>query len=196
MMNGHSKKASWLDQVDYPLKPVGVTYYCRKGHKKRPRLVTSGDNWSLLPLAVIALIPSHGVRYTALGLLLAAIILCKIHLQSPSTQLSQLAVSLTHTEEYIQEATVEAPQSHFKLRDQRRRLCEVAKAASRIKCRILRPEAKAFSWKGFRSLFKGISERITSFRSLSNETGECIRCVKDIRTDVELILEAERQRRL
>jgi hypothetical protein len=77
-----------------------------------------------LLLAVIALIPSHGVRFTALGLLLAAIILCKIHLQSLSTQLSQLAVSLNHTEEYIQEATVEAPRSYSKLRDQRRRLLE------------------------------------------------------------------------
>ncbi|KAJ7328255.1 hypothetical protein DFH08DRAFT_815762 [Mycena albidolilacea] len=157
-----------------------------QGHKRSPRLVTSCDNWSIL-LAVIALIPSHGVRHTALGFLLAAIILCKIHLQSPSMQLSQLAVSLTHTEEYIQETTVETPQSYSKLRDQRRRLCEVAKTASHIKYRILHPEAKAFSWKGFRSLFKGISERIVSFRSLSNEIGECIRCVKDIRTDVEAL---------
>jgi hypothetical protein len=36
-----------------------------------------------LLLAVIAFIPSHGVRYTALELLLAAVILCKIHLQPP-----------------------------------------------------------------------------------------------------------------
>ncbi|KAJ7857493.1 hypothetical protein B0H14DRAFT_2578382 [Mycena olivaceomarginata] len=133
---------------------------------------------------------------TALGLLLAAAILCKIHLQPPSVQLSQLAVSLNHTEEYIQEATVEAHRSYSKLRDQRQCLCEVAKTASCIKCRILRSETKAFSWKGFRSLSKDIGECITRFRSLSNEIGECIRCVKDIRTDVELILEAERQRKL
>jgi hypothetical protein len=77
-----------------------------------------------LLLAVIALIPSHGIRYTALGLLLAAALLCKIQLQPPSVKLSQLAVSLNHTEEYIQEATVEAPRSYSKLRDQRRRLLE------------------------------------------------------------------------
>jgi hypothetical protein len=77
-----------------------------------------------LLLAVIALIPSHGIRYTALGLLLAAAILCKIHLQSPSMQLCQRTVSLNQTEEYIQEATVEAPRRYFELRDQRRRLCE------------------------------------------------------------------------
>ncbi|KAJ7834906.1 hypothetical protein B0H14DRAFT_2590647 [Mycena olivaceomarginata] len=121
---------------------------------------------------------------TALGLLLSAAIFCKIHIQPPSGQLSQLAVSLNHTEEYIQEATVEAPGSYSKLRDQRRRLCEVARTASRIKCRILRSEMKVFSWKGFRSLSKDISDRITRFRSLSNEIDEC------------LILEAERQRKL
>ncbi|KAJ7328253.1 hypothetical protein DFH08DRAFT_967395 [Mycena albidolilacea] len=156
---------------------------------------TSEQLTSIL-LAATALIPDHGFRYATLGLLLSAVILCKIHLQSPSMQLYQLAVSLNQMEEYIQEAMVEAPQSYSELRDQRRRLCEVAKTAPRIKCRILRPETKAFSWKGFRSLSKDISERITRFRSLSNEIGECIRCVKDIRTDVELILEAERQRKL
>jgi hypothetical protein len=75
-------------------------------------------------IAVISLIPSHGVRYTALGILLAATISCKIYLQFPSTQLSQLASSLNQTEEYIQEATVETPRSYSKLRDQRQRLLE------------------------------------------------------------------------
>ncbi|KAJ7851531.1 hypothetical protein B0H14DRAFT_2581394 [Mycena olivaceomarginata] len=75
-------------------------------------------------------------------------------------------------------------------------ICRVARTASRIKCRILRPETKAFSWKGFRSLFKDIGERRTRFRSLSNEIGECIHCVKNIRTGVELILEAEHQHKL
>ncbi|KAJ7328299.1 hypothetical protein DFH08DRAFT_815803 [Mycena albidolilacea] len=56
------------------------------------------------------------------------------------------------------------------------------KTASRIECRILRPEMGSFSW--------------NRFRSLSSEIGECTRCVKDIHTAVELILEAERRRRL
>ncbi|KAJ7328328.1 hypothetical protein DFH08DRAFT_1023739 [Mycena albidolilacea] len=144
-----------------------------------------------LLLALIALIPSHRVRYTALGLLLAAATLCKIHLQSPSVQLSRLEVALNRTEEYIQEATVEAPQIYSKHSDRRRRLLEVAKTASRIKCRILRSQTKALSWKGLRSLSKDIAERMTRFRALCNEIGECIHCVKDIRTAVELILEAE-----
>ncbi|KAJ7328378.1 hypothetical protein DFH08DRAFT_967510 [Mycena albidolilacea] len=147
-------------------------------------------------LAVIALIPSRAVRYTALGLLLAAVILCKIRLQSPSMQLSQLAVSLNHTEEYIREAMVEVPRSYSRLADQMRRLYDVTNTASCIKRRILRSETKASSWKGFRSLSTDIRECITRFRSLSNEIGECIRCVKNIRTAVELILEAEHQRRL
>ncbi|KAJ7328251.1 hypothetical protein DFH08DRAFT_1023643 [Mycena albidolilacea] len=75
-------------------------------------------------ICVIALIPSHGIRYTALGLLVAAATLCKIHLQSPSRQLSQLAVSLNHAEKYIREAMVEAPRNYPRLTDQMRRLCE------------------------------------------------------------------------
>ncbi|KAJ7328310.1 hypothetical protein DFH08DRAFT_1023716 [Mycena albidolilacea] len=156
---------------------------------------TSEQLTSLL-LAVIALIPNHAIRYTALGILLAAATLCKIHLQSPSMQLSRLEVSLNHTDEYIQEAMVEAPRSYSKLTEQIRRLLEVAKTGSRIKCRVLRSETKVFSWKGLRPLSKDIAEGLTRFRSLCNEIGECIRCVKDIRTAVELILEAERQRKL
>ncbi|KAJ7328265.1 hypothetical protein DFH08DRAFT_967409 [Mycena albidolilacea] len=135
---------------------------------------TSEQLTSIL-LTAIALIPAHG---------------------SPSMQLSRLEVSVNHTEEYIQEATVEAPQSYSKLSGQRRRLLKVAETTSRIKCRILRPETEALSWKGLRSLSKDIAERMTRFRSLSNDIGKCIRCVKDIRIAVELILEAERQRKL
>ncbi|KAJ7328267.1 hypothetical protein DFH08DRAFT_967411 [Mycena albidolilacea] len=155
---------------------------------------TSEQLTSIL-LAAIALIPAHGVRYTALGLLLAAAALCKIHLQSPSMRLSRLELSLNHTEEYIQEAMVEA-RSYPKLTEQMRRLLEVAKTASCIKCRILHSETNALSWKGLQSLLKDIAERMSGFRSLSNEIGGCIRCVKDIHTAVELILEAERQRKL
>ncbi|KAJ7328278.1 hypothetical protein DFH08DRAFT_967420 [Mycena albidolilacea] len=91
---------------------------------------------------------------------------------------------------------VEAPRSYPKLTEQMRRLVEVAKTASRIKCRILRSETNALSWKGLQSLLKDIAERMTGFRSLSTEIGGCIRCAKDIRTAVELILEAECQRKL
>ncbi|KAJ7328372.1 hypothetical protein DFH08DRAFT_815873 [Mycena albidolilacea] len=139
---------------------------------------TSEQLTSIL-LATIALIPDHGVRYTVLGLLLAAVILCTIHLQSPPMQLCQLTVSLNQTEEYLySRGDGRGPPKLFRTQG---------------------PKAlplRAFSWKGFRSLSKDIGERITRFRSLSNEIGECIHCVKDIRTDIELILEAERQRNL
>jgi hypothetical protein len=80
---------------------------------------TSEQLTSIL-LAVIALIPSQGIRYTGIGLF-AAIILSKTHLKP---LLLQFAVSPKHTEEYIHEATVEVPQSYSELGDQRRRLCE------------------------------------------------------------------------
>jgi hypothetical protein len=84
---------------------------------------TSEQLTSIL-LAVIALIPNHGVRYTALGLLLTASILCTVHNQSPSMQWYQLRRLIDQTEGNIQEGVVEAPRSYSQLTDQMRRLIE------------------------------------------------------------------------
>ncbi|KAJ7857446.1 hypothetical protein B0H14DRAFT_3447897 [Mycena olivaceomarginata] len=84
---------------------------------------TSEQLTSLL-LAVIALIPNHGVRYTALGLLLTASILYTIHNQSLSMQWHQLRRLIDQTEGNIQEGVVEAPRSYSQLTDQMRRLIE------------------------------------------------------------------------
>ncbi|KAJ7798162.1 hypothetical protein B0H14DRAFT_2618172 [Mycena olivaceomarginata] len=124
---------------------------------------------SSLLLGFIALIPNHALRYTALGLSLALAIVFSIHLKSPRAQVAHLAVFIDQLEEDIRRAMM-------------RRLHEVAKKASSIKCRILNSESESFNW--------------NRFRVLSSDIGECTKDAKNISTAVELILEAERQRKL
>ncbi|KAJ7681713.1 hypothetical protein B0H14DRAFT_3061055 [Mycena olivaceomarginata] len=135
-----------------------------------------------LLLGFVALIPNHTLRYTALGLLLALAIVCSIHLKSPKAQLAHLAVFVDKIEEDIRRAMVHAPRNYSSLVEQMRRLHEVAKTASLIKCRILNSESESFSW--------------NRFRVLSSDIGECTKDTKNICTAVKLILEAERQRKL
>ncbi|KAJ6497271.1 hypothetical protein C8R45DRAFT_1128823 [Mycena sanguinolenta] len=139
----------------------------------------------LLPsllLALVAAIPNHALRYTALGSLLAVTILCTVHFSSFSTQMHQLAASIDETEEYIRREMVRYPRCHGSLTLQMRHLLEVAKTASSIKCRILNSETERFNWK--RYLLR------------SKEIQECAKDVKNIDTVVQLVLEAEYQRRL
>ena len=76
---------------------------------------------SLLP-ALVALIPNHPLRYTALALLLTFAILCSIHLSSLSIQMHHLTASINETEENIRRAMAHNPRCHFSLAQQMLRL--------------------------------------------------------------------------
>ncbi|KAJ6477066.1 hypothetical protein C8R45DRAFT_1158358 [Mycena sanguinolenta] len=139
----------------------------------------------LLPsllLASVAAIPNHALRYTALGFLLAVTILRTMHLSPLSTQMHQLTASIYQTEEYIRPEMVHFPRCNRSLTPQMQRLLEVAKTTSSIKCRIMNSKTERFNWNGY--------------RLRSSEIQECRKDIKDIHTAVELILEAEHQRRL
>ncbi|KAF8140855.1 hypothetical protein K438DRAFT_1785318 [Mycena galopus ATCC 62051] len=120
-------------------------------------------------LAFVAIIPNHTFRYTALGFLLVLAILCSVNLRSPSMQMGGLGILIDQTEEHIRRAMVQNPRRS-------------AKTASLIKSRMLSSEAGWFSW--------------NQYWSLSNDIGECIKGVKEIRTAIQLTLEAEHQRRV
>ncbi|KAF8144971.1 hypothetical protein K438DRAFT_1872950, partial [Mycena galopus ATCC 62051] len=140
----------------------------------------------LLPsllLTVVAAIPNHAIRYTALTSLLALAILCLIHLRSLSTQICQLGVLVDQTEEYTRRAMVQNPRCYLSLTEQMGHLLEWAAAmASSIKCRILNSGTEWYGW--------------NKYWSLTSDIGECTKGVKKIRTAVKLILEAEHQRKL
>ncbi|KAF7350791.1 hypothetical protein MSAN_01640700 [Mycena sanguinolenta] len=149
------------------------------------RNLTSDLLPSLL-LAVVAAIPNHALRYSALGFLLAVTILCTIHLSSLSTQMRQLAASIDETDEYIRRKMAYHPRCHGSLTQQMRRLLEVAKTASSIKCRILNSETARFNW--------------NTYRLRSKEIRECAKDARDIHTAVQVASfgcgKAEYQRKL
>ncbi|KAJ7792372.1 hypothetical protein B0H13DRAFT_2394001 [Mycena leptocephala] len=134
-----------------------------------------------LLLALVAAIPNHTLRYTALGLFFGLFILSSVHLRSLSTQLRHLALLIDRTEELIRRAMAQCPREHFSLTEEMRRLLETNTSVSLIKCRILSSEEE-FSW--------------NKFRMLSNDIAACAKRVRSIRTEVLLIMEAEHQRKL
>ncbi|KAJ6477052.1 hypothetical protein C8R45DRAFT_1216819 [Mycena sanguinolenta] len=137
---------------------------------------------SSLLLALVAAIPNHTIRYTALGFLLALTILCTLHFSSLSTQMRQLVASIDETEDYIRLEMARYPRCHWSLTKQLLHLLEVAKTASSIKSRILNSEAERFNWK--------------RYRLRTCETQECAKDIKNIHTSVQLVVEAENHRRL
>jgi hypothetical protein len=77
-----------------------------------------------LLLAFVAAIPSHTLRYSALGLFLGLFLLSTIHLRSPSTQLRHLALLIDQTEELIRHAMAQCPRDYFSLTEEMGRLLE------------------------------------------------------------------------
>ncbi|KAF8175668.1 hypothetical protein K438DRAFT_1979561 [Mycena galopus ATCC 62051] len=136
---------------------------------------------SLLLTFVVA-IPNHTLRYTALGFSIVLAILCSIHLRSPATQIRQLAVLMNQTKEHIRRGMMQSPRSYLSLTEQMQQLLKSTETASWIKCRVLNSEPEWFSF--------------NKYWLLSSDIGECTKGVKKIRTAVQLILEAEHQRKL
>ncbi|KAF8201282.1 hypothetical protein K438DRAFT_1758559 [Mycena galopus ATCC 62051] len=116
-------------------------------------------------LGLVAAIPNHTIRYSALGFIFCFSVFYAIHLKSPSTQLHNLATMIDETDELL-----------------RRAMAQANKMASLIKCRILTSEGDWFS--------------CNNYRVLSNTIGECAKRAKKVRTEVELIMEAEHQRKI
>ncbi|KAJ7835505.1 hypothetical protein B0H13DRAFT_1913543 [Mycena leptocephala] len=102
-----------------------------------------------------------------------------INLKRPSVQLRQLEDTVKTTDEIIGNAKAHCPRDLLSLTEQGVRLLKIKRSASMIQCRIL--ETDTLSWK--------------RYRALSRDIGDCAKGVKKIRTTVQLIAEAERQRK-
>ncbi|KAJ7813308.1 hypothetical protein B0H13DRAFT_2382588 [Mycena leptocephala] len=91
-----------------------------------------------LLLAIVAPIPNHTLRYTALGLLFVLVALCTVHLRSPSAQLCHLALLIDQTEELIRRAMAQCPRGYFGLTEEMGRLLQqlstdIAACAKRVR---------------------------------------------------------------
>ncbi|KAJ7690341.1 hypothetical protein B0H17DRAFT_1201691 [Mycena rosella] len=131
-------------------------------------------------LGSLALIPDNTLRYTTLGITVCLGVVYFVSLKRPSTQLGCLNEHIQETDETIRSAKSLCPREHLSLAEEGVRLLEATRSASMITCRML--ETKRFTWK--------------KYRLFSRDVAECAKNVKSIRTAVQLIVEAERQRKL
>ncbi|KAJ7835626.1 hypothetical protein B0H13DRAFT_1913495 [Mycena leptocephala] len=134
---------------------------------------------SLLFLGSLSLIPNDTLRYSALGIAAGLALIYVLHLKRPSVQLNQLDDTINKTEEIIQNAKAFCSRDLLRLTAEGVRLLEIQRSASMIQCHIL--EAKTFTWK--------------KYRLISRDIADCARGIKKIRTTVQLMVEAERQRK-
>ncbi|KAJ7141476.1 hypothetical protein C8R44DRAFT_974973 [Mycena epipterygia] len=130
-------------------------------------------------LGSLSLISNDTLRYTLLVITACLTLFSIVHLKRPSTQLRQLEDMIKKTEEIIREAKSYCARDVLHLAEKGVRLLEVKRSASMIQCRIL--ETDALTW--------------TKYRVLSQDITDCAKIVKNIRIAVQLIVEAEHQRK-
>ncbi|KAJ7490470.1 hypothetical protein FB451DRAFT_1389257 [Mycena latifolia] len=102
-----------------------------------------------------------------------------IHLKRPSTQLNQLEDTIQQTEGNVRDAKLHCPRDLLSLTEGGLRLLEVKRSTSIIRCRML--ETLTLTWK--------------QYRILSRDISNCAKDLEKIRTAVQLVVEAERQRK-
>ncbi|KAJ7490518.1 hypothetical protein FB451DRAFT_1552212 [Mycena latifolia] len=127
----------------------------------------------------MSVIPHTLLRYTLLATTACLALLCAIHLERPSTQLSQLEHLVQKTEGTILDAKLHCAGDLANLLEKWAELLKIKRSASKIQSRML--ETNATTW--------------TEYRLLSDDISDCAKSVKEIRTAVQLIVEAERQRK-
>ncbi|KAJ7226523.1 hypothetical protein C8J57DRAFT_1252612 [Mycena rebaudengoi] len=136
---------------------------------------------SSLLLGSLSLIPDNTIRYTILGGATVITIITIFHFKHPSSKLSQLEEAMKEVHDMIHRARMKCPRDHLNLTEEKVRLLQIQRAASIVQSRLLRMGNFSFNFR--------------MRRSISQSIIECEEDLKRIRTAVQLILEAERQRR-
>ncbi|KAJ7141468.1 hypothetical protein C8R44DRAFT_867088 [Mycena epipterygia] len=132
-------------------------------------------------LGSLSLIPNDALRYTLLVITTCLTLIYVIHLKRPSTQLHQLEDMIKRTDVIIRDATSYCARDLFHLAEKGVRLLEVKRSASMIHCRVLEANSNTLTWK--------------KYQAFSRDIAECAKMVENIQTAVQLIVEAERQRK-
>ncbi|KAJ7490499.1 hypothetical protein FB451DRAFT_621152 [Mycena latifolia] len=127
----------------------------------------------------LSLIPNNALRYTLLAIVASLALLYAIHLKRPSTVMSQLEHLIQTTEGIIGDAKLHCTRDLANLLEKGVQLLKIKRSASKIQSRML--ETKTLTWK--------------KYRLLSRDISDCGKSVKEIMTAVQLIVEAERQRK-
>ncbi|KAK7022148.1 hypothetical protein R3P38DRAFT_3270974 [Favolaschia claudopus] len=132
-----------------------------------------------LLVGLLSLIPNDGLRYTAVGLAAGVGVIYSLHLKRLSVQHRRLVSGIEETEQVIREAKEFCARDVLSLTEESVKLLEMKRWASIIQCRIL--DSSGFTWRYYRAVNKDLAEATNK--------------IKKIRTAVQLIMEAERQRK-
>ncbi|KAJ7490618.1 hypothetical protein FB451DRAFT_1389389 [Mycena latifolia] len=133
-------------------------------------------------LGSLNLVTNSMVRYVGLGIAACLGAIYAIYLKHPSTLLDQLEKILEATDALIRRAKSQCPMhmDQISLAEMTVRLLQATKATSSIKSRIL--DTQQFTWKTYPQFYADITELTDRVKNIDNA--------------VQLIMEAERQRKL
>ncbi|KAJ7617437.1 hypothetical protein DFH06DRAFT_1342855 [Mycena polygramma] len=136
---------------------------------------------SSILLGSLSLIPNNPLRYVALASTVAVALLYHLHLR-PTAILDQLAQRIKQTEDVFKRAKSNdvCPRDRFSLAAEWVRLLEVKRSISEMQCRL---------WAGGRPTYK-------QYWQVNRRVAKCVNSADDIRTAVQLIVEAESQRKI
>ncbi|KAJ6453053.1 hypothetical protein C8R45DRAFT_1112570 [Mycena sanguinolenta] len=133
-------------------------------------------------LALVAAIPNHAARYSALLVVAILAAFYTIHIQSPLSKCRLLANVIDETDILLRRTMSKCPRDYLPLTEQMGHLLEASKTASQIKCRIFASDGGYFSWR--------------NYRVLCNDIFACAKRVRTIRTAIQLTRESEHQRNI
>ncbi|KAJ6505566.1 hypothetical protein C8R45DRAFT_973127 [Mycena sanguinolenta] len=139
-------------------------------------------------LGAISLIPYN--RYILWGLGSAGLVLYAADRERPSNKLRPLEVSINSVGETLDlaNATCTTGHNYVELMEVTNRFCELKLSASNIKSRLLETHNV--------STWKELKEHARNSKTIWESIHRCEKKVKEIRTLIECIIEAEHQREL
>ncbi|KAJ7607558.1 hypothetical protein FB45DRAFT_947911 [Roridomyces roridus] len=132
---------------------------------------------SILPQAVLS--------YTGISIVLALAIFYMAYRQIPSEKLARLTSQMGVDEKLLDEAKTRCPRTMRGLLELEERLLQVKRTASEVKIRLLKAEEEEV-WKDY----------LQTIREVMQTISDCRIDMKEIRTDILVIMEEETQRKL
>ncbi|KAJ7607512.1 hypothetical protein FB45DRAFT_1011280 [Roridomyces roridus] len=136
-------------------------------------------------LVTLSLLPGAIASYTTLGLAVAAAVIYLGYRQLPSERLGRLASIIEATETQLKNAKSISARAIASLTEIEERLLQAKREASETKVHLLKVDEKE-SWMDY----------LRTIREIIQSIADCGLDVKDIQTDIWIVMEEETQRKI
>ncbi|KAJ7607509.1 hypothetical protein FB45DRAFT_877684 [Roridomyces roridus] len=136
-------------------------------------------------LVALSLLPGAIASYTSLGLAVAAAVIYLGYRQIPSERLARLTSIIETTETQLKKAKSICARAMASLTEVEEQLLHAKRTASETKVRLLKIDEKEY-W----------MEYLRTIREITQSIEDCGLDVKDIQTDILIIMEEETQRKI